>query len=165
MRREFKVGERYSYSNTHFGKGIIEISNVQEDVILFKDIKGKCGVANFFHVGSQLAHELKRLTPHDSIVIYRKDNEIIALDKSTGEKALAKCNPNDEFDFHAGAKLAFQRLMGDYKTDESEKEIPSENQKMAKELKEIVTALEAEGFTHKEAVKFILAVASGKAGK
>ena len=41
----------------------------------------------------------------------------------------------------------------------------SENQRMAKELKEIVTALEAEGFTHKEAVKFILAVASGKAGK
>ena len=36
---------------------------------------------------------------------------------------------------------------------------------MAKELKEIVTALEAEGFTRKEAVKFILAVASGKAGK
>lgn len=55
--------------------------------------------------------------------------------------------------------------MGDYKPDESEKEIPSENQKMAKELKEIVTALEAEGFTRKEAVKFILAVASGKAGK
>ena len=30
----------------------------------------------------------------------------------TGEKAVAKCHPDDEFDFNIGAKLAFERLMG-----------------------------------------------------
>ena len=49
----------------------------------------------------------------ETIAIYRNDDKVIALDKSTGKKAEAKCSPEDEFDFHVGAKLAFQRLMGD----------------------------------------------------
>ena len=40
----------------------------------------------------------------ETIVIYRKDNKVIALDKSTGERAEANCNPADEFDFRTGAK-------------------------------------------------------------
>lgn len=48
----------------------------------------------------------------DTIVIYRNDNKVIALEKSTGEKAEASCNPTDKFDFHFGARLAFDRLMG-----------------------------------------------------
>lgn len=50
---------------------------------------------------------------NETIVIYRDDNEVTALDKSTGKKAFARCNPADEFDFHIGAKLAFSRLMGE----------------------------------------------------
>lgn len=48
---------------------------------------------------------------NETIVIYRKDREVIALDKITGEKAIARCNPSDEYDFHVGAKLAFERLI------------------------------------------------------
>ena len=47
---------------------------------------------------------------NECIVIYRKDNKVIALDKLTGEKKEAKCSPDDEFDFYTGAKLAFERL-------------------------------------------------------
>jgi hypothetical protein len=47
----------------------------------------------------------------ECIVIYRKDREVFALDKSTGKKAVAKCSPEDTFDFKVGAKLAFERLM------------------------------------------------------
>lgn len=47
---------------------------------------------------------------NETIVIYSKDREVIALDKLTGEKAIARCNPTDEYDFHVGAKLAFERL-------------------------------------------------------
>ena len=49
---------------------------------------------------------------NESIVIYRKGQEVIALDKTTGKKAVAKCCPDDEFDFNTGAKLAFERLLG-----------------------------------------------------
>lgn len=48
---------------------------------------------------------------NETIVIYRKYNEVIALDKRTGKKSIAKCSPEDTFDFNVGAKLAFERLM------------------------------------------------------
>ena len=48
---------------------------------------------------------------NETIVIYKKDNEVIALDKRKGKKAIAKCSPEDTFDFNIGAKLAFDRLM------------------------------------------------------
>lgn len=61
---------------------------------------------------------------NETIVIYRNDNKVVALDKTTGKKAEAKCNPADEFDFHVGAKLAFSRLMGDdVKTDIGVREV------------------------------------------
>jgi hypothetical protein len=61
---------------------------------------------------------------NETIVIYRNDNKVVALDKSTGEKAEAKCNPADEFDFRTGAKLAFNRLMGeDAKPDNGVREV------------------------------------------
>lgn len=49
----------------------------------------------------------------ETIVIYSDGNKVTALDKSTGKKAFARCNPADEFDFYTGAKLAFSRLMGE----------------------------------------------------
>ena len=54
--------------------------------------------------------ELVERKPNECIVIYRKDSDVIALDKCTGKKAVAKCSPDDEFDFNIGAKLAFERL-------------------------------------------------------
>lgn len=50
---------------------------------------------------------------NETIILYHKDNRVIALDKSTGEKAEAICSPEDTFDFYIGAKLAFQRLLGE----------------------------------------------------
>lgn len=49
---------------------------------------------------------------NESIIIYRKGNEVIATDKTTGESASAKCSPDDTFDFMTGAKIAFERLRG-----------------------------------------------------
>lgn len=49
-------------------------------------------------------------TKRKPVIIYRNEQDVIALDKETGEKAVAKCHPNDEFDFAIGAKIAFGRL-------------------------------------------------------
>lgn len=54
---------------------------------------------------------------NECIVIYRKDDEVIALNKATGEKGVAKCSPSDEFNFDTGAKLAFDRLVRRTSTD------------------------------------------------
>ena len=58
---------------------------------------------------------------NETIVIYRDGNKVTTLDKSTGKKAIARCNPADEFDFHIGAKLAFSRLMGESEENQQDK--------------------------------------------
>ena len=58
---------------------------------------------------------------NETIVIYRDGNKVTILDKSTGKKAIARCNPADEFDFHIGAKLAFSRLMGESEENQQDK--------------------------------------------
>lgn len=55
----------------------------------------------------------EKVNVNETIVIYRKDNTMVALDKVTGEKAVAKCSLDDTFDYKVGAKLAFKRLMGE----------------------------------------------------
>lgn len=56
-------------------------------------------------------------TKRKPVIIYQNGQEIVALDKETGKKAVAKCHPNDEFDFAIGAKLALDRLYHTFKVD------------------------------------------------
>ena len=51
------------------------------------------------------------LDEQEKIIIYRDDRKVIALNERTGEKAEARCNPSDTFDFNIGARLAFDRLI------------------------------------------------------
>lgn len=55
--------------------------------------------------------EMLELVKDETIVIYRKDKEVVALDKRTGKKGIARCCPEDTFNFETGAKLAFDRLL------------------------------------------------------
>lgn len=88
------VGEVYKVSNVvHCSSGSRVYEYELEGIIYVWDERGleRCG--------------------NETIVIYRKDNEVIAIDKRTGKKAIAKCSLEDKFDFNTGAKLAFERLM------------------------------------------------------
>ena len=53
----------------------------------------------------------------EKIVIYREDNKVIAKYYKGDEVviAVAKCAPEDEFDFGYGAKLAMNRAIEDKK--------------------------------------------------
>lgn len=48
----------------------------------------------------------------NTVVIYEKGNQVIALDKATGKTGVAICSSEDTFDFYTGADLAFERLRG-----------------------------------------------------
>lgn len=122
-KRKFKVGERYT-SKLFVDKGaVIEITKISGDVVSYKDIAGRTYSVKNFEIGSPFSDMLKKVGS-ETIVIYRNDNKVVALDKSTGEKAEANCNPADEFDFRTGAKLAFNRLMGeDVKPDNGVREV------------------------------------------
>lgn len=122
-KRKFKVGERYT-SKLFVDKGaVIEITKISGDVVSYKDIAGRTYSVKNFEIGSLFSDMLKKVGS-ETIVIYRNDNKVVALDKSTGEKSEANCNPADEFDFRTGAKLAFNRLMGeDAKPDNGVREV------------------------------------------
>ena len=129
MANKFRVGDivrgkensGYTIANEEMIQGqVIKILNPKEDGPLscFGDIKIKIlehtnpiFVGGEHTVNSKYFDLVKR--NNSAIVIYQKGNEVIALDKSTGKKATAKCSLEDEFNFSTGAKIAFNRLMAE----------------------------------------------------
>lgn len=122
-KRKFKVGERYKSRMILDNAAVIEITEINGDFVSYKDVERETSGRKMFEIGSIFSDNLEKVGS-ETIVIYRNDNKVVALDKSTGKKAEAKCNPVDEFDFHVGAKLAFNRLMGeDVKPDNGVREV------------------------------------------
>lgn len=125
-KRKFKVGDRVKVKKNTVTlnirtvgecgtvKKLLTDNYYSVEFDKFVDGHGCKGFAKYGY-GWNCAEDALDLVKHqnETIVIYRNDNKVVALDKSTGEKAEAKCNPADEFDFRTGAKLAFNRLMGD----------------------------------------------------
>lgn len=121
-KHKFKVGDRYKSGYFAYNDAVIEITEISGGTVFYKDVVGESIGLKHFQIGSIFSAALEKVDT--TIVIYRKDNKVIALDKSTGEKAEANCNPADEFDFRTGAKLAFNRLMGeDVKPDNGVREV------------------------------------------
>ena len=83
---------------------------IENDVLTFietdefedSDKKGKTMVS---------AKEFLCKSKNPSIVIFRRDRNVIAKNVATGDEGIAKCSPNDEFCFHTGASIALARLM------------------------------------------------------
>lgn len=122
-KRKFKVGERYKSRMILDNAAVIEITEINGDFVSYKDVVRETSGRKMFEIGSLFSDNLEKVGS-ETIVIYRNDNKVVALDKSTGEKAEANCNPDDEFDFRTGAKLAFNRLMGeDVKPDNGVREV------------------------------------------
>lgn len=121
-KHKFKVGDRYKSGYFADNDAVIEITEISGGTVFYKDVVGESIGLKHFQIGSIFSAALEKVDT--TIVIYRNDNKVIALDKSTGEKAEANCNPADEFDFRTGAKLAFNRLMGeDVKPDNCVREV------------------------------------------
>lgn len=121
-KHKFKVGDRYKRGYFADNDAVIEITEISGGTVFYKDVVGESIGLKHFQIGSIFSAALEKVDT--TIVIYRNDNKVVALDKSTGEKAEAKCNPADEFDFRTGAKLAFNRLMGeDVKIDNGVREV------------------------------------------
>lgn len=82
-----------------------------------------CGNGVYRFIGSPFywAEDWLELVEPETIVIYRNGDKTIARNKRTGEEAEAKCSKDDEYDFYTGAKIAFERLIGEDKAKEAPK--------------------------------------------
>lgn len=154
---EFKIGRLYRVKNGEEKGNIIRIVNHDAfaDKYTYETINEikKCLVNNFYN-GSPFSKNLKPVS--ECIVIYRRGNEVIALNKIDGSKAVAKCHPDDDFDFMIGAKLAFQRLTGSEPAETDTDSFEENAKPMAKAFRASVGALIEEGFTRTEAIGIVL---------
>ena len=124
---KFKVGDKVKVldgSKIANYTGGWSLCGMQDDVGKIVTIKEVCDFSEgrigyrmkeIICVWDERGLELVEAKDKETIVIYRDGNEVIAFNKKTKEKAVAKCNPSDEFDFKIGAGLAFDRLMHKFK--------------------------------------------------
>lgn len=108
------ISSPYFITNYNMTKAVVtEDENINGYVkIEVLEHKGKGYKGQEFITQAELLEKID-----ETIVIYRKDKEtVVALDKSTGKQAEAKCSPVDKFDFHTGAELAFNRLLNKEET-------------------------------------------------
>lgn len=123
---KFKVGDKIEYkyfSKTYNGVVVETNSGIGNDAILcrLEDFHGHCGNGHTVR-GKDYDTDnhwycrpdgLKKIEePKNTIVIYQRDRDVVAFDKTTGQKCYAHCHPDDAFDFKTGAIMAFDRLMG-----------------------------------------------------
>lgn len=117
MKNKFKVGdivrgtkesdEMYNITNSNVTKAkVVRVRDDRKISIKIIEHKHNVFVNSTFEVSPRFFEKVKL----ETIVIYRKDQSVIALDKTTGKTAEARCNPADTFCFMTGAKLAFERL-------------------------------------------------------
>lgn len=128
----------------------------------YETVKGNKPLNNTFSADSLFGMSL--IPVQEMIVIYRKDNKVVALDKATGKEGVARCAPEDTFNFETGAKLAFKRLVGE---DTAEPVKPEEPKFKVGEFVRVVSAKSGDidpihGFPIGQIVKVIAVKDDGK---
>ena len=111
MKAKFKVGDKVQAirSGLNYSKGMI-------GYVLSARLNG-----DFIDIGDILTHKIApgccsdnfKLYEMPEIKIYQdavSPKTIIAENCQTGEKAVARCSPDDDFNFYTGARLALERL-------------------------------------------------------
>ena len=110
IRKDLKVGEMYggcrfigAMQNLCGKSGrITEVNNEAE---------GYCIDSGLYYWTDEMFEEnKKKMNDNDSIRILVSGNQVIAIHMETGKKGIARCHPDDTFDFYTGAKIALERL-------------------------------------------------------
>lgn len=118
LANKFNVGERYKVGGiigTEIGN-IIEITAVNDLTIHYKTIKGSSDNSRFnFHECSYFADNLIPVTEQNEKIIIIRDGQKVTARKYVNEQlvnsAIARCSPDDTFDFDTGARIAVHRLL------------------------------------------------------
>ena len=124
--RKFKVGDKVRVKNIKVGTlscgwpfSVSMVKYIGKEFTIAEDCGG--GVYRFIGSPFYWAEDWLEPAKPETIVIYRNGDKTVALDKTTGKKAEAKCSKDDEYDFYTGAKIAFERLIGENKIKEESK--------------------------------------------
>ena len=121
MEKEFGIDEftgsiRVPHSFTHTMKKycgkIMTIKNVFYDFYLLKESDEPWCFSEGMLEDVAPTSSSSFLPATETVILYRKDNKVIALDKQSKKEGIAYCAPEDTFDFYTGALIALARLGG-----------------------------------------------------
>ena len=80
-------------------------------------VDGTNQFSSWFHAGSPFAGWLRPVDSEMKIVVLRDGNKVTATSYRDGEKittGVAKCSPEDTFDFAVGSRIALKRLFAKF---------------------------------------------------
>lgn len=116
---KFKVGDKVKVrdvkvSTVSYGWpfAISMVKYVGKEFTIAEDCNG---VYRFISSPFYWAEDWLEPVKPETIVIYRNGDKTVALNKTTGKKAEAKCSKEDTYDFYTGARIAFERLIDEDK--------------------------------------------------
>ena len=116
---KFNVGERYKVGDESLleAGNIIEITCVDTDRVYYKTIVAVDGgkVRDGFDARSEFAKNLIPYAKENKKIIIIRDGQNVTARKYVNEQlvnsAVARCAPEDTFDFDTGARIAVHRLL------------------------------------------------------
>lgn len=119
LANKFNVGERYKVGDESLleAGNIIKITCVDGNRVWYKTIISADGnkPSDNFHVRSEFAKELIPFTEENEKIIIIRDGKKVTARKYVNEQlvnsAVARCAPEDTFNFDTGARIAVQRLL------------------------------------------------------
>ena len=126
---KFNVGERYKvgYESLLEAGNIIEITCIDSDRVYYKTIVAVDGgkVRDGFDARSAFAKNLIPVTEENEKIIIIRDGKKVTARKYVNEQlvnsAVARCAPEDTFDFDTGARIAVHRLLNIKEVSQDEK--------------------------------------------
>lgn len=77
---------------------------------LIEEAKEKVASSHSLWADEMFEEDKKEMNNNDSIRILVSGNQVIAIHMETCKRGVARCHPDDDFDFYTGAKLALERL-------------------------------------------------------
>lgn len=154
LANKFNVGERYKVGkNVGSESGnIIEITEYENirgwELYHYRTIYGRNPQTSpSFDLNSAFWRSLIPVTgDNEKIIIIRDGHNVTArkyVDEQLVNTAIAKCHPDDTFDFDIGARMAFERLMENVQHDE----INEHQEKIKKGDFVVVVKHESDGLT------------------
>ena len=110
IRKDLKVGKKYGGCVFTEKMNNLVGETARITYVYRHNRKYQVDSSHHFWADEMFEEDKKKMNNNDSIRILINGNQVIALHMETGKKGVARCHPDDDFDFYTGAKIALERL-------------------------------------------------------
>lgn len=110
IRKDLKVGQMYGGCLFTEKMNNLVGETARITYIYRHNRKYQVASSHSFWADEMFEEDKKEMNNNDSIRILVSGNQVIAIHMETCKRGVARCHPDDAFDFFVGAKIALERL-------------------------------------------------------